>query len=838
MVSRVSLDGTWELAGFPEGRGDWSWPEDRFPIRAPVPGEVHPALMAAGLIPDPFYGANADRVRWVEEREWWYRRRFRVPGRFTHTQTFLEFDGLDTFATVLLNGEVVGESGNMFMPNRFDVTGKLKKRGTNLLEVRFAPTARIANEVSPKDLYSRYNPIRIGVRKMQAQFGWDWLPRLIGAGIWRPVRLVSYDRLSVRDIHVQTDVAREAATLRLAVEVDCHLAVPVQATVTARVIGPDDQPGESRERHILISPGGGVVRLELPIADPQLWWPNGMGKQPLYTARIELRADGELVDQREQRFALRSVELRLQDENGKPAFFFVINGEPVFARGANWIPSDGFPSRVTPERYHQLLNMACRANLNMLRVWGGGIYEQPEFYDRCDELGILVWQDFMFSLAEYPETESFMGMVAREATAVVRRLRNHPCLVLWCGNNECEMDTAASTVWHGKRLFHDIIARIVRQYDPGRVYWPSSPYGGEIAHSPEQGDYHGEPWFHVAKLGPEHWQEYLEKDRGLFMSEFPTQGPPAVESIRRFLPGELFPIHGAAWEKHLENNTQRQERTGYTSQELLLRNLSAIIGEPENIEEFARLGGILQGEFLGAEIEYYRRQKFAVGGALFWMFADAWPAVSYSVVDYYLRPKPAYYYVRRACAPVLLSFNRHDREAEAWVVNDRREPLRGLLSVGRVAGGALSDPMERVPITLQANSAQRVWSGAAAADPAGEWLIGMLEIENRIAARASCFFALPREMRFPPASPRVQFDYRDGDLIITLASDIYVRVVSLEGLPDRALPDDNYFDLFPGEVRRIRVRGLRQAEAALVYVRAGQSFASAEERRSPLLAAR
>ncbi|HOM82592.1 MAG TPA: glycoside hydrolase family 2 TIM barrel-domain containing protein [Armatimonadota bacterium] len=828
MLGRMSLDGNWELAGFLEGQGDWSWPEDHFPIAAPVPGEVHPALQEAGLIPDPSYGTNAGRVRWVEEREWWYRRRFRVPAGFTRTQSFLEFDGLDTFATVLLNGEVVGEASNMFVPCRFDVTRKLKEHGENTLEVRFAPAAKIAERTSPKDLYVRYNPIRVGVRKMQAQFGWDWLPRLIGAGIWRPVRLTSYDRLSVRDVHVQSDVTEGAATVCLAVELDNHLSVPVSAVVSAGVIAPDERPGGRAEKHVLVGPGGGVVRLEVPLADPQLWWPNGLGEQPLYAARIELRADTDLVDERELRFALRTVELRQQREDGQPAFLFVVNGEPVFARGANWIPADGFPSRVTTDRYEALLEMACQANLNMLRVWGGGIYEQPDFYDLCDELGIMVWQDFMFSLAEYPETEAFTGMVAREASAVVRRLRNHPCLVLWCGNNECEMDTEANAVWRGKRLFHDTIARIVRQLDPGRVYWPSSPYGGEIAHSSEHGDYHGEPWFHVAKLGPDHWRECLEKDRGLFMSEFPTQGPPEVESIRRFMPaGSLFPVSGAAWEEHLENNAQRQERTGYTSRELLLRNIRAFMGEPETIEEFARLGGILQGEFLASQIEFYRRHKGTMGGALFWMFGEAWPAVSYGVVDHYLRPKPAYYYVKRACAPVLLSFDHQGGEAEAWIVNDRLEPVQGLLSVGRVAGGVLAGPMERLPVTVADNSIQRVWSGPAADDPAEEWLIGMLDMGGRVVGRASHFFSLPRQVGFPAPAVHLQQEYLDGILIIAVAGDTYTRAISLEGLPDQARPDDNYFDLFPGEVRRIGVAGLSPEEAAQVRVITGQSVTPA-----------
>lgn len=819
MRASLELDGTWELAGFPEGQGDWSWPDDGYPIAACVPGEVHPALQEAGRIPDPFYGTNTDRVQWIEEKEWWYRRRFRVPKGFGRSRTFLEFDGLDTLATVLLNGEVVGEGANMFTPYRFEVTGKLREGAENTVEVRFKPAARAASRRDLDRLRARYERDRLAIRKMQAQFGWDWMPRLVGAGIWRGVRLVSYDRLSVEDVHVQSEVRDEHAQVRVEVAVWSHEPWAVDGTVAISVgRGEEFRCVEIAET---VSAGGSVLTASFRIDEPERWWPNGMGEQPLYEAHVALYAEGEEVDSRSVRFGLRTVELHERNEEGEPAFFFSINGVPFFAKGADWIPPDAFPSRVTPERYRDLLALARDAGLNMIRVWGGGIYEKPEFYDLCNRLGILIWQDFMFSLAEYPQDPGFRAEVAREAHAVVRGLRNHPCIALWCGNNECELDIQPGMVWSGRDLFHEVIPRTVRELDLERPYWPSSPYGGRLAHCGDHGDYHGEPWFHTAHCGAHVWRECIRNDRGLFMSEFPLQGSPEAESLRRFLPArDLFPPKGKVWAEHAGNNKHREGKIGLTSLEALRRNIRDMIGEPRDIEEFARMSGVLHGEFLRAQVEHYRIRRLDVGGALLWMFADAWPAVGFSIVDYYGRPKAAYYYAKRAFAPLLLAFEEREGEVDAWVVNDRLEPLEGLVSVGWVERGRLAGAMERIPVSIPANTARRVWTAASPAETSSEWLVGMVDALGAC-ARGSYFFALPREMEFPGARVRVQRENVGDTLVLALESEAYARTVSLDGLPDGARPDDNYFDLFPGEVRRIGVRGLTRDEAERVRVRVG-----------------
>lgn len=818
MVSKFDLNGAWQLAGFDYNNADWGNFDSPYPVWAEVPGEVHPALMQAGVIDDPFQGDNAEKVKWIEDKEWWYRRTFRLPQEFLRSQTYLEFDGLDTYASVYLNGEEIGQAENMFVPYRFDVTGKLKEDDENTVEVRFEPAVKVLERmgIDFKSYYLRYNPIRIGARKMQASFGWDWLPRLIGAGIWLDARVASYDQLSIRDIYVVPQIMESGeAKVRVQIDVQSHVPHSVNAQLSLSIELNENK--EKLEISRIIPTSGELIEAEIVLSDPKLWWPNGLGEHPLYTASVEILADGRMLDEKRQRFGIRTVDLVEQNEDSEPAFFFKINGVPVYAKGANWIPADGFPSRVIKDRYYNLLSLAKDANFNMLRAWGGAIYEKQEFYDFCDDLGIMVWQDFQFSLAEYPDKDWLANSVNTEAHSVIRQLRNHPSLVFWCGNNECEMDTRSNASWPGKRFFHEIIPEALRELDNTRPYWPSSPYGGDVAHSSDYGDYHGEPWFHSVKGEKDihDWRYYLDCDKGLFMTEFPTQGIPEIESLQRILPrDQIFPPDGPSWNMRSMNNVQRQERIGMTSREALVKMIDEMMGEPKDADELAYFSGVLQGEFLRWQIEYYRRHKFNIGGSLFWCFNDAWPAIGYSVVDYYLRPKPAYYYIRRAFSPVALVFDEHEDGAGAWVVNDTLEPVYGTAWIAMLSFG--SDPQwQEARFKVPPNGVDLIWTGLDPDDPNTQILIGSLEVDGETIYRSSFFFTVPRDLKLPSAEINVEKSYVDGEglLILQLISDQYVHSVKLVGLPDAARPDDNYFDLFPHEARIIEIRGINAFEA-------------------------
>ncbi len=821
MRNELPLDGLWELAGFVPGKGDWRRARAPYPIPAPVPGEVHPALLAAGLIPDPFFGENVEQVSWVEEKEWWYRRTFALPAGFLRAQTFLECLGLDTYAEVLVNGRPVGSAANMFTTHRFDVTGLLQEEAENTVEVRFRPVLEALKEFDPSGFEVRYNPVRIGARKLQASFGWDWCPRLLGAGIWRRVQVTSYDRLSLSELRITPEFTPARGEAWFAFGVRNHSDRAIEARL--RLTVSREEAHETIELAETISAAGEEVEAVVTVQAPELWWPRGLGAQPRYHAAVELLADEEVLDRREQRFAFRSVARRERDAQGRPAFFFVINDVPVFARGANWIPADSFPSRVTQEKLHDLLARAAEADMNMLRVWGGGCYEQPAFYDRCDELGVMVWQDFMFSLAEYPETEEFLALVAREAEEVIRRLRHHPCVVLWCGNNECAMDRPTEEAWSGKGLFHEVIPGLVRRLDGTRPYWPSSPYGGPTPASREAGDYHGEPWFHTATGRPESWRETIEKDKGLFMSETPLQGPPELESLRRFLPErQLFPPQGRAWELHAANNAHRQRQTGLDSLALLRKMIHQMVGEPRDAQEFCYSGGVLHGWFAKSQLDYYRRRKFEIGGVLVWMLDDAWPAVDYSLIDWYGRTKPAYWFVRRGFAPVALLFDREGDELGAWVVNDTLHDVSGEVSLGVVTvpeGGA---DLETFSVSVPANSVRLVWQTPWPRDARGQVFVGELRLGEQVVSRAEYYGDLLGRMPFAPPHLDTTWHSADGVVRVEVRAETFVPAVALTGLPDLARPEDNYFRLLPHERRLIAVRGV--AEDQLSRIGAAAAF--------------
>ncbi|MDI3328301.1 MAG: hypothetical protein QJR06_07085 [Alicyclobacillaceae bacterium] len=497
MAWEMELTG-WRLQGFDPGtirdldaaRPDFS---DHFWLAAEVPGDVHTTLLEAGIIPHPFYGHNDQRCRWVEEKEWWYRCRFQFDkGSLESGETVeLIFEGLDTFAAVYLNGRELGRHANMFVPAVFDVTRELVD-GENVAAVKLSPVQAFVRD---KDLtlWSAFSPERVWVRKAQMHFGWDWAPRIVPCGIWQPVRLVRHRGMRLGSVFPQTlSIGPKTARVRVEVETWGRQPAGRNAAVRVGILDGNEQVAAGRwPLH------DGHAAGDLEVDSPKLWWTHDLGEPYLYRLEVRLEVDGEIWDQKEQPLGLRTVELRLE-ENGEPRFTFVLNGWPLFAKGANWIPLDQFPGRLEDPRYLRLLEMARDAGMNMLRVWGGGLYEKEVFYATCDRLGILVWQDFMFACALYPDfNRDFMKNVEEEVEAVVRRLRCHPSLALWCGNNEndwiWEMMVSSGRLaapFYGERIYRDLIPGILSRLDPSRPYWPSSPYGGDDYNSAEEGDRH------------------------------------------------------------------------------------------------------------------------------------------------------------------------------------------------------------------------------------------------------------------------------------------------------------------------------------------------------------
>ncbi len=632
--------------------GDWQFgqatTDQRFP--AVVPGCVHTDLLEADQIPDPFFRDNEDSLRWIGEVDWVYERTFTISAEIlTRQHLILRCEGLDTLATITLNGQELGRADNMFRVWEYDLAGKLHE-GENSIAIRFDSAynygvARLEERyIHSWSTDAHKLPGGNYVRKAAYHFGWDWGPKLIPCGIWRDIEIVAFDS-RLTDVHVQQSHADGSVTLTTAISAET--ADALSADVVVRF---DGETVATAETGLDLGRGQATLTIE----NPQLWWPHGMGDHPLYEVAVTLRdADGSAIDSWQRRIGLRTIELvRNPDEWGE-SFYFTCNGVPFFAKGANWIPADSFVTRLTAEDYRRLLTTAADANMNMLRVWGGGIYEQDAFYEICDELGLTVWQDFMFACATYPTFEdAFMENVKVEARQAIQRLRHHASIALWCGNNELEQGlvtdnwTSYSMSWadYGK-LFDEKLAELVAELNPATSYWPGSPHtpvGDRRAwNDPRSGDAHIWDVWH----GLEPFEFYYQcKHR--FNSEFGFQSFPEPSTVYGYTAPKDRNITSYVMEHHQRSASGNSRIMHYMLDWFQL---------PTSFEGTLWLSQILQGMAIKHACEHWRRSMPRGMGTLYWQINDCWPVASWSSLDYYGRWKALHYMARHFYAPVLVS---------------------------------------------------------------------------------------------------------------------------------------------------------------------------------------
>jgi beta-mannosidase len=800
---------------FAERFDDDAW----YPVA--VPGDVHRALIDAGRIEDPFYDRNEDKCAWIGEREWWYRLNFVGPQKALGADERLRliFHGLDTFVTVWLNGEELGSHANMFREVVFDVTSRIRNGAKNTLALCFHRP--LDNAVpGPSEQWGR-NPERVGMRKAQFGYGWDWGPRLPTVGIWRPVELRRERRATLSGVHFYTleaDTAQRRAAVAARVEAENFAA---EGPLTARVNL--SRPGKegSIERTVRLEGGGehlkGTVYLE--VQDPNLWWTHDLGDPALYDLEVALEEGGDRLSQIERKVGIRTLELDQSPDPGEPGtrfFRFVLNGVPIFARGADWIPADSFVGAIPEERYQNLIGVVKDANMNMLRVWGGGIYEHDHFYGLCDSLGILVWQDFMFACATYPEgPPQFVAEVEAEARYQVRRLRSHPCLALWCGNNEnqwihdrAHWDDPNNRV-PGSLYYDEVLPRVVAELDGRTPYWPGSPYGGDDHNDRRQGNVHNwEAWHgnfprHFGEEArrdptPENvsFQRYAE-DTGRFISEFGMHASPVMETLRQAIPEDQLYHHSPSMDHHNKDDPKNK------GDNLML----TVTGLPEGLEEYIDFSMIAQAEGLKFGIEHFRRRKPHCSGTLFWQLNDCWPVLSWSVLDYYGFAKAGYYYVRRAYAPILASFKAlEDGNVELWVTNDTLGEVEGNVTVRLRTFDGDTVWEESLPVWVGANGSRPIgrWNGSKNNGQADRYL-SVRSLEGFCPPNRH-FFAAIKDLHRTPVQPEATITPSgDHELQIHLQASEYAYFVHLITPDEAACFSDNYFDLEPGESRTIVV---------------------------------
>ncbi len=760
-------------------------------LKAQVPGCVHLDLMREGRIPDPFYGMNEPEVQWVARKHWLYRRVFDCPETLLgEKRVELVADGLDTLAHVCLNGERLGRSDNMFVAWRWDVTDLLRSEGNELLILFESPelgAQRLKEADSELEIEVEFGRARSYLRKAQYAGGWDWGPELNTSGVWRPIRLEGYSRGRIADVSYEVDWSephRPLLTARCALE----LIEQCDATMCAELTG--HGTAESDSASCKLDAGTHTLAVTLPVEQPRLWWPAGFGEANLYCLNVELSLGTDDVTSRQLDVGLRQVELRREEDEEGESFVVHVNGEPIFCRGANWIPIDSFLPRATPGDYEQLVSLAADANMNMLRIWGGGIYEADEFFDACDRNGIMVWTDFMFACSPYPDhLPEFVDSVRVEAEQAIQRLRNHPSLVLWCGNNECAWLNRQYERLPGERIYEELLPELCERIDPTRPYWAGSPYGGPQPNAPTHGDQHNwSPWW--GWMHPRSQQSFP----GRFVSEFGFQAPPTLETIRDYIP---------AAEHHMQSRGMEQRQKARDGTARLYKLLSEFFRIPGSFEDTVYLMQLMQGEAVKLAVDYWRSRKFRTAGALFWQHNDCWPVTSWSCLDWKKRPKALYYYARRFFAPafpILLGTN--DGAYELVVVNDLPAQFEGevIYGFGRLNGD--QQWVERVPCCVEPNGLLRAARIAPESlqdgDPADVYLWCRLLDNGREVARNTAFMLPHKHLDF--ARPEWQTEVerladRRYQLRLTnwcFAKGVWLRV---EGADARF--SDNYFDVFP-----------------------------------------
>ncbi len=790
---------------------------------ATVPGSVYADLLADGSMPDPFYRDNELGAFRLMEHDFIYRRTFALAEEdITKQHIVLRCDGLDTLAHVTVNGTAVGDADNMHIRWEWDVK-RLLRFGENEIEIRLDSPVNFAlkaAETMPLWGSDDATPGYPHLRKAHCMFGWDWGPRLPDAGIWRSIGLLAYDGARLTDVHIRQTHAHGVVTLRITPAIEgagCRYRVQITA--------PDGS----------VTDGGtfdGGDTAQLVIDHPQLWWPSGYGGQPLYTVTVTLLHGEETLDAWPRRIGLRTLTVSRDQDAWGEEFCHVVNGVKVFAMGADYIPEDNILRRVTPARTRRLLEDAKLAHFNCIRVWGGGYYPDDAFYDLCDELGLLVWQDFMFACSAYHLTPAFERSIRNEAVQNVRRIRHHACLALLCGNNENEMfmaDTmhaADNPITPEQRadyvkMFEYILPQVCRAEAPDTFYWPSSPSSGGAFDGPNdenRGDVHYWDVWH----GNQPFQAF-RRYHFRYASEFGFQSFPCLATVESFTRPADRNLSARIMEHHQRNRTANGKIINY---------LIDTYQVPLTFDDLLYCSQLLQADAIRCGVEHFRRHRGRCMGTIYWQLNDCWPVASWASVDYYGRWKALHYAAKRFFAPVMISAQEEGEHTQHPMVNTfRREPVRCSVrlnvaneqrtQVRGVVRWALRDAQGAVlregkqPLTVAPLSAVWLEPVALADASATEHYISYsFAVDGTAVSEGCALLCAPKHFAF--ADPGLAVSAADG--WITVHADAFAKSVYIQSDDPDLLLSDNFFDMNPGEKRVQILRGnAEQVRVRSVY---------------------
>jgi len=697
-VEKISLNGAWNL----------KQDNKSIIITSQVPGSVFEALIENNIIEDPFYGQNEHEVSWVYDSDWIYVTRFDINPKFLeHARILLRFHGIDTFSEVYLNDELLGITENMFVTYDFEIKSKLKAESNELKVILKSSTLRAKQEINKFGVNLNTGQASFPgipyLRKAQYSFGWDWGPKLPDIAI-NSVEIIGYNEIKINSIYpiqhfnylkdpLKIEDPDELATNKV-------LSVKLSVNIELDAITKELNTYGYRIKIELKAPDGNTFVEEHPLTNltqiidfslknPYLWWTHDMGDPNLYEMAVSI-VNEELIESQTLKIGIRDIRLIKKSDKWKETFYFLLNGVPLFAKGANWIPIDSFILRGKKlGLYSMNLNYVKEANMNMIRVWGGGIYEDNLFYDICDELGILVWQDFPFACAVYPHDRDFIDSLEAEFIQNIKRIRHHPSLALWCGNNEnewiwrllllsCGISDPKDIVEYESgyvEIFEKILPELLDKYDPSRPYWPSSPSNGMVgdklgkinSNNPDRGDSHYWAVWHQNKK----FSSYRKFD-SRFMSEFGFESFPSMKTIRTFCPEDQFDFFSPIMKNHQKNDAGNKKILNYMERRFSI---------PEKFENQVIISQITQAEAIEYGVEHWRRNRndYHCMGALYWQLNDCWPVASWSSLDYFGRWKALHYFAKRFYQSIFPSVKENRESIEFWITNDRITPYNSLL---------------------------------------------------------------------------------------------------------------------------------------------------------------
>src|SRR5580692_4289543 len=819
---------------------------------AQVPGVVHTDLLQNNLIPDPFDRDNEFRLQWIGLTDWEYQTTFQVDSvTIGHDHIDLVFDGLDTFADVYLNDQAILHADNMFRTWRIPAKPLLKP-GQNTLRIVFHSAIRkmipyvkslpfilpaISTNISSNEENVATAPY---TRKAPYQYGWDWGPRFVTEGIWQPVRLETWDALRIDNFHMrQEKITTDSASVIAELDIDAS-----KPTAVTLALAHDELSGAQTNdggQTLQLAAGMNHVSFPIRIAKPKLWYPVGYGAQSRYRFSAVIRTGRDLAAQAQVKTGLRSVEMRRAADQWGKSFEFVVNGIAVFGKGADVIPFDSFPNRVTPEVHRKILQAARDANMNMLREWGGGYYESDDFYDICDELGLMVWQEFAFGGDMIPGDAAFQENVRKEAVDQIKRLRDHPSIVIWCGNNEVETGwyhwgdrqefknsispEARDRVWQDYVImFADILKSAVAEYTDPVPYWPSSPSADfeEIPDNQHNGDMHYWQVWHAQAPAQDYTKQFPR-----FMTEYGFQSFPEMRTIRTFAEKpEDFDIRSTVMQAHQKNKGGNERILTY-----MLREYR----QPKDFASFVYLSQVQQAEIIKIGAEHLRRQKPRVMGSLYWQLNDCWPVASWASIDYYGRWKALHYYARRFYDDVLISPFLHDDKIDVYVVSDKLQPLSATIHMHLLdfSGNSLLEQTKEVQVPAQSSAIYFTVEKALLApkgDPHRSFLVFDLDVAGKKVSRNLIFFDVTHDLELPVA-PKIEttFNKSGEESTITLQSQKLARNVYLSFGDLDVKISENYFDLLPGEAVTLRLK----SPATLDQIRSAMKVMSLTEAFNP-----